>query len=158
MVDRVSASIAIGGNLPSTHLTTFTALIVEEGLSLDWDCEPFVPSQCTSGSPLVLMAHEVALGQFDALENFCITQGLPFSRWSAGCRAWGAQRCIFTGEGDLRIFPVDAEDDVLIDRATVMELGSVEAILAYLDAADFAVPPLLIVTPADPSNRENDHG
>jgi hypothetical protein len=145
MVDRVSASIVIGGNLPAIHLPTFTGLIIDQGLSLEWDGEPFVPSQCTSGSPLALMAEEVAWGRFDALETFCIEQGLAFCRWCAGCHAWGAQRAVFIGQGKVRLFPVDEGDDVLIDRATVMELGNVEAIIAYLDAADFAVPPLLIV-------------
>lgn len=145
MVDRVSTSIVIGGTLPTAHVTTFTRLILDQGLSLEWDGEPFHPGQCTTGSPLVLMAHEVPLGQFDALEAFCIEQGLSFTRWCEGCASWGAQRCIFTGQGEMSIFPVDEEDDVLIDRATVMQLGTMEAILAYLDAADFAVPPLVIV-------------
>lgn len=142
MVDRVSASITIGGTLPAIHVPALTRLIGEADLSLEWDGGAFTPSHVVSGSPLALMAQDVAWGEFAALEDFCMLHGLAFSRWSAGCRAWGAQRAVFTGQGELRLFPVDEDDDAMIDRATVIALASVEAILAYLDAADFVVPPL----------------
>jgi len=145
MVDRVSASIVIGGNLPAIHVPTFIGFVIGEGLSLDWEGEPFRAEHLASGSPLALMAHEVALGRFEPLEDFCVAHGLPYVRWCAGCSSWAAQRAVFTGEGVIRLFPVDGDDGVLIDRATVMELGNVEAIIAYLDAADFEVPLLHIV-------------
>jgi len=91
------------------------------------------------------MAHEVALGRFEPLEDFCVAHGLSYVRWCAGCSSWGAQRAVFTGEGAIRLFPVDGDDGVLIDRAAVMNLGNIEAIIAYLDAADFEVPLLHIV-------------
>jgi hypothetical protein len=43
------------------------------------------------------------------------------------------------------VYAVDLDDVPLIDRATVEELGHKEAILAYLAAADFAVPALEVV-------------
>ncbi|WP_206240159.1 hypothetical protein [Novosphingobium terrae] len=150
MVDRVSASIAIGGILPAIHVPTFIGLIIDEGLSLDWEGEPFLAEQLSSGSPLPLMAHEVALGRFEPLEDFCVAHSLSYVRWCAGCSSWGAQRAVFTGVGEIRLFPVDADDGVLIDRATVMKFGNIEAIIAYLDSADYGVPPLMIVgTPSE---------
>lgn len=149
MVDRVSASIVIGGNLPAIHLSSFTRLILDEGLLLEPDGEPFVAAHCTGGSPLALMADEVAWGEFARLEAFCIEHSLFFVRSCGGCCSWGAQRAVYPGQGEIRFFPVDESDDVLIDRAIVTQLGNVEAIIAYLDSADFAVPPLVIVATSE---------
>lgn len=145
MVARVSASIAIGGRLQSSMLGPFTSLISAYGLSLEWDGAPFTPSQCTTGSPLVLMAREVAFGNFDGLEDFCMAEALPFVRWSGGCDAFSSVRAVFDGSRDIRYYAVDETDDLLLDRGLAMELGSFEAIRRWFDTADFAVPPLIVV-------------
>jgi len=154
MVDRVSASITIGGSLPLSLMSPFTNLIAAHGLSVEWDGEPFAPSQCTTGSPLVLMAHEVAHGHFGGLEDICIGQAMPFVRWSGGCAGSGAQRAVFDGTSDLRCYVVDEEDTLLLDHASALDLGSFEAIRTWFDHADFAVPPLVIVQ----SGEETSHG
>lgn len=154
MVDRVSASITIGGNLSPDHLFEFLALIADEDLSLDWDGEPFTLSQRVVGQPLTLMAHEVAQGQFSRLEDFCVARGLPFRRWCGGCHAWGPQRVVFDGFGEVLYLAADADDEVMICRATVDGLGSIEAVFAWFDAADIVIAPLVIGS----DTGEADHG
>lgn len=55
---------------------------------------------------------------------------------------------MFTGAGHPRSYLTDEDDRVLIERGTVERLGLVPANLAYLDAADVAVPALTIVDEA----------
>jgi hypothetical protein len=77
MADRVSASITIGGALPTALLPDFIALIEQQCLSTEWDGEPFTPESLPDNSPLNLMAHEVAWGRFEELEAFCVKNALP---------------------------------------------------------------------------------
>jgi hypothetical protein len=151
MVDRVSASIEIGGTIASVDYTRLALLIGDEALSIQWDGEDFAPEHRQEGQSLRLYAHEVAWGRFDALEAFCVEQGLPFARWSGGCSGqWGSERVVFTGEGEPQPYPVDESDTVLIGRAAIKQHGSIEAVLAWFDAADFAIPPLEITDDATP--------
>lgn len=146
MAGRVSASITIGDTLSAALLPDLINAIEREGLSTDWDGELFTADQCFANEPLALMAHEVAWGHFRELEAFCIQQGLPFARWSGGYHGqWGAQRMVFSGSGEPTSFAADEEDCILIDRSTAERLGSIEAIFAHFDAADFAIPALVIV-------------
>jgi len=146
MADRVSASITIGGTLPRSLLPDLAALVQEQGLSTEWDGETFTPAMFREGVPLELMAHEVARGRFEALESWCVEHGLPFARWSgASAGQWGAERAVFTGEGEVQCYAADEDDYLLIGRCTVERLGSYEAILAHFAAGDFAVPPLRLM-------------
>lgn len=51
---------------------------------------------------------------------------------------------MFTGSGEPQCYAADEDDYVLIGRCTATRLGSFAAIVAHFDAADFAVPPLVI--------------
>lgn len=144
MVDRVPASITIGGILPPDHLPEFLSLIDDEELSLAWDGEPFTAAQLVSGRPLTLMDYEVAQGQFIPLEDFCVAYGLSFRRRSGGCASWGPQRAVFDGTGHVNYLTINDGGTVLIDRQTIENLGSMEEVLAWFDAADLEVPPLVI--------------
>lgn len=145
MADRVSASITIGGALPSALLPDFIALIEQQRLSTEWDGEAFTASDLTGNAALELMAHEVAWGRFEALEAFCVTNALPFSRWSGAYSGqWGAERVVFTGSGEVQSYAADEDDYILIGRCTAERLGSFAAIIARFDDADFAVPALVI--------------
>ena len=145
MADRVSASILLGGTLAAAAFAKLATLIEDEGLSTEWDGEPFQPDHLTPGQPLSLCAHEVAWGRFEALESWCVANAVPFARWSGGngCE-WGAERVVFSGDGKPTPFATDEGNRVLIDREAVERLGSIEAIRAHFDAADFAVPPLAV--------------
>lgn len=89
------------------------------------------------------------MGEFERLEAFCIEHGLVFTRWAEGCSgSWVTTRTVFAGYGEPRSYAASDDDRVLIDRATIERLGSVEAIIAYLDAAECPVPALAI-SPTD---------
>jgi hypothetical protein len=149
MADRVSASITIGGNLPANLLDAFVGIIQNEGLSTEWDGEPFDPSELPQDEPLRLMAHEVAWGRFEELEAFCFENALPFARWSGSYGGqWGAERTVFTGTGEPQCYAADEDDYVLMGRCTVERLGTIEAIIAHFDTADFPIPPLVVIADA----------
>lgn len=145
MVDRVSATITIGGVINRTRLLDLAELIKTEALSKDWDGEDFCLSQFVDGEPLKVMAHEVAWGRFDGLEQFCVEQSLPFVRWSGSYAGqWGAERVVFSGDAPPTSYPCDEDDYVVIGRDHLERLGTIEDVRAYFDAADFVVPPLRI--------------
>lgn len=152
MANRVSASIEIGGTVSSEDFAALAGIIANEALSLEWDGEPFEADQHVEGQPLRLFAHEVAWGRFDPLEARCRELGLAFVRWSGGYdRQWGPCRVAFTGKGDTNVYPVDEDDVAVITRERLEAFGTIEAAMAWFDAADFAVPPLVVTTggPAD---------
>ncbi len=143
MVDRVSLSITIGGDLAAALRDDLVACIQSEGLALDYDGEDFSAEDFPADGSLCLYAHEVAYGRADELEGFCVAQGLPFVRWSGGSAAqFGPERAVFTGTGEVRLFAADEDDMVVIDLHRAERLGSYDAILAYFTAGDPAVPPL----------------
>ena len=145
MADRVSASIQIGGALTAATFAELASIIADEGLSTEWDGETFEPEHRSIGEPLHLYAHEVAWGRFEALETWCVVQKLPFARWSGGYGGqWGPERVVFTGKGEPTSYAADEDDQIVIVRDTIERLGSVEVILAYFDAADMPVPPLVV--------------
>ena len=145
MADRVSASIVIGGRLSRAAYEELASIIADELLSIEWDGEPFLPEHRIVGQPLSLFAHEVAWGRFDALENWCVANAIAFARWSGAFPGqWGAERMVFTGEGDPKPYACDEDNYVVIGRGTAERLGSMEAIMTHFDAADFIVPPLIV--------------
>jgi len=154
MADRVSASITIGGNLPAALLPAFVGIIQNEGLSTEWNGEPFNPSELPQGEPLRLMAHEVAWGRFEELEAFCLENALPFARWSGAYPGqWGAERTVFTGTGEPQGYAADEDDYILMGRCTAERLGNFAAIVAHFDAADFPIPALVVT--ADAKGTDN---
>jgi len=145
MADRVSASIVLGGTITASDYAELSEIIADERLSTEWDGPTYAPDHRVVGEPLSLYAHEVAWGSFDTLEACCVEKKIPFTRWSgAYAGQWGAERVVFTGEGAPTSYAVDEEDYVVIDRGTVQQLGSIDAILAHFDAADASIPPLLV--------------
>lgn len=145
MVDRVSATITIGGVIGRARLLDLAAIISMEDLSKDWDGEDFSLSQLVEGEALTVMAHEVAWGRFEGLEQFCVDEALPFVRWSGSCAGqWGAERVVYIGDGEPVSYPCCEDDYVMIGRDHLERLGTIDAAIAYFDAADFEVPPLTI--------------
>ena len=145
MADRVSASITLGGTIAPSAYAELADVIAAENLSTEWDGEPFTPDQRSEGETLRLVAHEVAWGRFENLEAWCVEHRVPFARWSGAYGGqWGAERVVFTGEGEPISYAANEDDRILIDRDSAELLGSMEAILAYFDAADAVIPPLAI--------------
>ena len=145
MADRVSASITIGGTLDAAGFEELTEIVAAEGLAIEWDGEPFEPHHRVAGEPLRLFAHEVAGGSFDDLEAWCLAQQLPFVRWCGGYSGqWGPERVVAAGDGTAISYPVTEDDEVVIGRAQIEALGSLDAVLAHFQAAGFSVPPLVV--------------
>ena len=157
MADRVSAQITIGGTLPASALPELIAAIQDEGLSIEYDGEPFQTGEVASGEALTLCGHEVAWGTFRILEAFCRTHRLAYSRWYGACSgAWGSGRSIYRGvhetrDGEEGVDDYDASDDdqTLMGEQLARHLGSYEAIVAHFERASFAVPPLEITDATD---------
>lgn len=163
MADRVSVTFMLGGALSTATWLELAAVIAAEGLSIEWDGPAFEPSHRTVGEPLELFANEVAWGKVEALETFCQDHGLPYRFWAGGFFAeWSAERIVFRGEGAPDSFIVDESDRVLIDRHEAVRRGSVEAILAYFEEAEFRVPPLVVEgdpgSAIDAPGKEAAHG
>lgn len=143
MVDRVSLSITIGGNLAAALRDDLVACIQSEGLALDYDGEDFGAEDFPADGPLCLYAHEVAWGRAEALEGFCVEKRLPFVRWSGGSAAqFGPERAVFSGAGEVALFAADEDGNLTIDHDRAERLGSYEAIIAHFVAGNPAVPPL----------------
>lgn len=146
MADRVSASIVIGGTLGAPAFAELAELIMGEGLAVEWDGDPFEPEHRVEGEPLRLFAHEVAGGRFEEIEEWCVSHHLPFMRWCGGYSGqWGPERVVATGDGTAAFFAVTEDDEVVISRSTIAALGSLGAVFAHFDAAEFVVPPLVVV-------------
>lgn len=145
MVDRVSASIEIGGAISREDFSALSVVIADEGLAAEWDGEPFEAEHHIAGQSLRLFAHEVAWGRFDLLEARCRDLGLAYARWSGGNGGqWGPQRVISTGAGEPVSYPVDEDNVVVMCRESLEQMGSLETAYAWFDAADFPVPPLVV--------------
>lgn len=145
MADRVSASIRIGGVITAVQYAHLAQLIAQEGLATDWDAEPFDPDQREVGTPLVLCAHEVAGGSFDAIEAWCVANGVPFSRQCDGYSGqWDPERVIFRGEGAVSSYTLSEDGRVMIDWQTCRQLATLDAVFAHFEAAEASVPPLEI--------------
>lgn len=163
MADRVPVTFTLGGILSPETYIDLVAVIAAEGLSTEWDGPAFEPSHRTVGEPLELFANEVAWGKVEALETFCQDHGLPYRFWAGGFFAeWSAERIVFRGEGAPDSVIVDESDRVLIDRHEAARRGSVEAILAYFDEAEFDVPALVVegepLSEDEVDERETAHG
>lgn len=145
MADRVPVSILIGGNMSAAIFAEFASAIAFEGLSIEWGGEPFDICLRTVGEPLALFDESCAWGKIDNLEAFCVEHELPFVRWSGSYPGeWSPERLVFRGSGTVDSYMIDESDRVLIDRHLLSDLGSIEAALAYFDAAEFEVPPLVV--------------
>jgi hypothetical protein len=143
IVGRVPCRSASAVNLPKTSAAHWSCLIVDQGLSLEWDGPDFDVSQFPDNGPLLLYAHEVAWGRMDDLEGFCVENGLPFVRWSGGYSGqFGPERAVFTGSGEVTLYAADEEEFTVMSRTTAERLGSYDAILAHFAVADFQWTPL----------------
>ena len=157
MADRVSATIRIGGTLAHVHVPDLIAVIEREGVSTDWEGTRFSPADLERSEPLLLMAYEVAWGIFRELEPFCRDHGLAYVRWAGGYSgSFGPERVVFDGVNPERTFVVTDDDEVLISLADIRTLGTIEAIEAHFAAAEFTVPPLLLVDPDAVLGRDSD--
>jgi hypothetical protein len=160
MADRVSASIMIGGALYASAFAELAELIAAERLAVEWDGDPFEREHRIDGEPLRLFAHEVAGGRFEEIEDWCIMHRVPFVRWCGGYSGqWGPERVVAIGDGKAVSYAVTEDDEVVISRSIITALGSLDAIFAHFDAAEFVVPALVVADAASalPSTAGTHH-
>ena len=145
MADRASVTIHIGGRITRADLTHLAELAEAASAYTDYEDTPFDPDRIEPGT-LTFIAHEVAWGRLDDIEDLCLEKGLPFARWSGSSPgAFAAERVVFAGTGELRTFAATDDDELMASLGTLRELGSMAAIEAYFAAGDREPPPLEIV-------------
>jgi hypothetical protein len=146
MADRASASIVIGGTISRSTLADLIAAISEDGGRVDWDGHPLDASAVSSGKTLEACAHELSGGMFEWTEEFCEDHGLAYVRDSGSCTgAFGPERVVFTGTGAAVQFDMTESEEIVLARNRILELGSIEAIEAWFELAEFTPPPITIV-------------
>lgn len=159
MADHVSISITIGGRVSVDTYALLAGIAAAENLSTEWGGPAFEPGHREIGEALSLFAHEVAWGRVESLESFCVEHRLPFARWSGGYPGeWSAERIVFRGGGEPDSYMVDENDRVMVDRHVIADRGSIEAILAYFNEAEFVVPPLVVEGDPEPVAAAGDEG
>lgn len=158
MSDRVDATITIGGRVPADRLDDLLDVIEAEHLRPFWE-EPFasradVLSYLKAGVlGATFYGREVAAGEFEDLQAFCVEVGLTYVLTYDGYGCWwGPARRIWrpgdTGQGVACALNADGGFAcVTADNIRLLELADVEAILAYLGLFDDPhVPPLELGT------------
>jgi hypothetical protein len=162
MADRVDATITIGGPVPADRLDDLLDAIESERLGRDWE-EPF-PSRdnlvdylSAGAEGCAFYGREVAGGEFDELEAFCVEVGLTYvlTYDGYGCE-WGPARRIRrpgdAGDGVTCSLNADGGTPcVTADDIRFLGLADVDAILEHLRLfADPHVPPLEIESAGGP--------
>ena len=152
MPDCASASIVIGGRVSADDFVTLCRLIADEGLCTEEDGEEFSPELCIEGQPLRLFDHQAIGGRFGSLEAWCEYRGLPFTRTCAGYPgAWRAERVVFTGRSPIEEYPADEDGNAVATRKTVEAHEHISTLRAWFAAAEFEIPPLVIIAGDGPS-------
>lgn len=147
MSDCAYACIAIGGHISSEQAEKLAELIGFEGLCNELDDTPFSFETHVAGEPLRLHDYNARYGMFEALEQYCCNEHIPYLRWCGTCPgAFEAERIVFDGISGPLNYATDDDDHVMLHVQTIIELGSMRAIRAYLKPADFEVPLLVVAT------------
>ena len=135
MADRVSVTLRLGGMLPVERVPDLMAAIAADDAGADWEGDPVTLDRVVAGETLVLVGTEVAWGIFEEIESFARSAGLAYARWSGGASgSFGPERVVFSGSGEPEHF----------SASDVRQLGSHAAILASLERAELAIPPLIV--------------
>lgn len=146
MADRASASIVIGGAIHRSHIPGLIEAISSDLGRADWDGEPLEPSSIRAGDTLDACAYELPGGTFDWTEQFCEERGIPYVRSSGSCGGvFGPERVVFTGVGTAVQFDMTENDEIVLARSLVRELGTMEAVEAWFVQAEFVPPPFAII-------------
>lgn len=145
MADRASASIIIGGAIHRSHIPGLIEAISSDGGRADWEGEPLDPLSVHEGETLEACAYELPGGTFDWTEQFCEERGIPYVRNSGSCGGvFGPERVVFTGAGTAMQFDMTENDEIVLARSLVHELGTMEAVEDWFVQAEFG-PPLITI-------------
>lgn len=145
MADRVSVTLRIGGMLPADRVPDLMAAIAADDAGADWEGDPVTLDWVVAGETLVLVGTEVAWGIFEEIEGFARRSGLVYARWSGGASgSFGPERVVFSGTGEPEHFSASDDDEVMLSASDIRQLGTHAAILARLERAELAIPPLIV--------------
>lgn len=156
MADRATASILIGGTIRRSDISGLIEAIASDGGRADWEGEALDAASIRTGETLKVCAFELPGGTFEWTEEFCEDHGLAYVRNSGSCcGAFGPERVVFTGIGAAMQFDMTESDEIVLARSMIRELGTIEAVDAWFDHAEFVVPPFAIIeeTEADGDGR-----
>jgi len=146
MADRASASIMIGGTIRRSHIPGLIEAIASDGGRADWEGEPLDSSSLHEDSALEAFAYELPGGTFESTEEFCEEHGIAYVRNSGSCGGvFGPERVIFTGAGAAVQFDMTENDEIVLARSMIRELGTMEAVEAWFAQAEFVPPPFAIL-------------
>lgn len=146
MADRATASILIGGTIRRSDIPGLIEAIASDGGRADWEGEALDAASIRQGETLEACAFELPGGTFEWTEEFCEDHGLAYVRNSGSCcGAFGPERVVFTGIGAAMQFDMTEGEDIVLARSMIRELGTIEAVDAWFDHAEFVVPPFTIV-------------
>ena len=156
MADRVDATITIGGPVPADRLDQLLDVIESERLGRDWEerfssRDELLDYLRVGAEGATFYGREVAGGEFDELEAFCVEVGLSYvlTYDGYGCE-WGPARRIRrpgdAGDGVTCSLNADGGTPcVTADDIRFLGLADVDAILEHLRLfADPHVPPVRI--------------
>lgn len=154
MSDRVDATITIGGLVPADRIEDLMEVIEAERLGAQWDeyfdnRDDLLAFLKDGAEGVTLYSREVAAGEFEMLQAFCVEVGLTYVLSYDGYGAsWGPARRIWRpgdeGNGDTCSLDADNGHACLgVHDIRHLELTDVAAIIARLELFDRPhVPPL----------------
>ncbi|WP_240339342.1 hypothetical protein [Novosphingobium sp. BW1] len=147
MADRTSASIRIGGVISHSCISGLFAAIERDGGRADWEGEPLDPASLRSGETLAAFAYAQPGGMFEWTEQFCEDHGIAFVRNSGSCSGvFGPERVVFTGTGSPAQFDMTENEEIVLALSMIRALGTMEAIEAWSELAEFQPPPIAIAS------------
>jgi len=148
MFDTSSASISIGGVLPSPYLAALTEAVEGERVGPDYDdrfpdreaIAAYVREAAATGANLYFARNEVRGGHFEGLEGWLRNMGLSYFRRDDGCATYGATAEFWEAGMDAPLcWPCDGGDGMpLLRPETVRELmaaGTLGEQLAVMERA-----------------------
>ncbi len=165
MADRVSASLKVGGVLPSSALPELIELIQQEGVGPDWgesfQTEGDLLAHLRNGaSGVTFYAFRVRNGEFEDLQDFCARHGLTYvlsfdglgGGWAPGRRIRRpqdrGQGLTCTLDGDRGAACLSA------DQIPALGLTTVQEILAHLERFDLSETPPFVIDDAPAASVE----
>lgn len=152
MAEYVSARIRIGGRLPASLVREFAGRVLEERAGPDWGDRfedlAHVEQHIRAGVGGVRLFGDVVRdGEFDALQAFCVANGLTYMLTYDGCGGnWGpARRRWRPGDEGQGLACALSEDGgqacITADEIAHFRFPDVAAVRAHLKAFDDELTP-----------------
>ncbi|MFY8164595.1 MAG: hypothetical protein ACOVKC_10205, partial [Brevundimonas sp.] len=146
MGDRTDVRIEIGGKLPRALIPELVKAAESDGVSIDYGDEALTEAYVQDGDgPLILSGYEINYADLPTLQDFCRTHKLPYRKeWGAG-DGYPAGGELMDAEGLATYGMTESGGDPALDAATIIKLGSYEAVMAVINRLIEPVPDLEII-------------